>query len=459
MEQKVKALLPTKKLDDNIIKLLDEEVLNRELIEALNQEFARKKLNGKTVPCLFDETKSVEDLTEVEKMTFAEVCFNVLKKQDKSWYEDFNIEKYFSNQDLMFYECYVNKEEIINEMHFKNCIKINDNNYRTNMSGKQVYQYFKNMLILYNKSTQRASKLKKLGTKDKYTRTVSLNKKAVREIADEILNKTFEESEIILNIRLIKGKTPQFKFDAYSIEGVGDITIVPNYDRSSKYCTFCEIIDGYHRASGMIEAVGEHYEKTGKWLDTSIGVKIVLADYDRALRIISQTFKRTDTNKQWLKSLEKNDNGKFVDKVISSSKVLKDNVENTIEECIAFKKETYKSILIDVVDELNIEVNDIAVSTYTSYEMAQKLDELVSIVKMKIKNDKDYQYMLMPNMYILYFKMAYLLTMTGDTIKKYNYILDKLMSLTDLEIKDLKLDKSQFSFNNIFNLIYESEVL
>lgn len=451
--KEVIVMKPMSDLDKEIQQVLNEEANNIELLRELNEEFAKKGFNLKTISTLFNETKTVDELNDMERIAFAEACQRIFKKEGREWANSFITKKYFSQQTLIEYETYMNVKPIINEVHFKNCIKIDDYNYRTIMTGKQVYDYMNNMLILYNKATQRASKLKKVG--DKFTRTISLNKRAVREIADAVLDGTFEETEIILNLRMIKGKKQQFEFKESVIEGIGDITIIPEYDRDSDYMSFLEIVDGYHRISGVKMAMEQYYQKTGKWLDCKIGVKLIIADVDRALRVISQTFKRTDTNKDWLKAIEKNDTTKFVDEFIKNSRMLKEEVENSIEECKAFNVRTYKSILVDTVKKLDIAVNDPTEVSYCALGMAKNIDLLIGLVDRKIKRNLDYKYLNYPNMYIVYTKCAYLLYQKEGTIIDCEKIIDRLTELSDEEIKSLKLNVKNFNFNNIFNLINE----
>ena len=203
-------------------------------------------------------------------------------------------------------------------------------------------------------------------------------------------------------------------------------------------------------------AMEQYYQKTGKWLDCKIGVKLIIADVDRALRVISQTFKRTDTNRDWLKAIEKNDTTKFVDEFIKNSRMLKEEVENSIEECKAFNVRTYKSILIDTVKKLDIAVNDPTEVSYCALGMAKNIDLLIGLADRKIKRNLDYKYLNYPNMYIVYTRCAYLLYQKEDSnILDCEKIIDRLTELTEEEIKSLKLNVKNFNFNNIFNLIDE----
>lgn len=457
-EQEI-IMKPIKDLDKEIQKVLDKESGNFHLLRELNEEFAKKGMNLKNISALFNENKTVEEMDDMEKIAFSNACKVTFEKEGKDWYRDFEVERYFSNKSILNYLTFVNSKPIVDEVFFKNAVKIDNYNYRCIATGKQVYDYINNMLWLYNKTTQRAGKLKKIG--DKYTRSISLNKKAVREIADSVLDGTFEESEIILNLRKIKGKKQQFVFKEGKIENIGDITIVPEYNVNSEHLTFLEIIDGYHRLSGIKMAMEEHYQKTNEWLECKIGVKLVIADMNRALRIISQTFKRTDTNRDWLKAIEKTDTTIFVDDIIKNSKMLKGNVENTFEECQAFNGRTYKTVLIDSVKKLEIPVDDIVESSFCSSGIAKNIDLIVSFVDKKIKEDSKYKFLNYCNMYIVYTRYAYMLYISeySDTevIIKCKELIDFLSQLGDEMASEYKLNLKNFNFNNIFNLISEVE--
>lgn len=456
-ERELRGILPIAKLDENIVKLLDKEVSNTELLKELNRVFTQKNLNLKTIPCLFDETKDVSDMTDIEKIAFSEVCHEVLERQDKTWYKDFDVKKYFSDQSLMEYDTYINVEEPVTEIFFPIARKKGDYDYRTELTGKQVYEYMKHMLLLYNKKTQRATTIKKLGTEGTVTRQISLNRKGTKEIKDLVLAGDFEESEVILNVRLIKGKKPQLEFnELFKDTGIGELLIIPNYDRESDYTTYVEIIDGFHRLKGIYDAVEEYKEETGKWLDFSIGAKIVLADQDRALRIVAQTFKRTDTNKDFLKGIEQTDISRFLDKLINNSRELKDNVEYTIEECKLFNKLTYKSVLVKTLEKLDIKYSDISEVAYLTEDMAEKLDLIINLVKKRIKKDLNYSYLLEPNMFIIYLKASYLLTkIERGHIKAIEEMIDKLTSIEKDELNKFGIGKPRYQINNIFNLINE----
>ena len=117
MEIKNTAMQPMKKLDGEIAEVLDKEINNFELLNKLNDIYTKKNLNLKTISCLFEETKDIDEMTTIEKIAFAEACYEVFKEQGKeSWYRKFEVDRYFSQQDLMYYDTYIDKREIIDEL-------------------------------------------------------------------------------------------------------------------------------------------------------------------------------------------------------------------------------------------------------------------------------------------------------------------------------------------------------
>lgn len=421
-------------------KIIDNEVDNFKLQKEINKKFLEKGLNPNLVKCLFSGTKLVADMDDIEKMTFADACYKILKNTNC------NIAYYFSDNKIIEWGNYINVSEKINEICCEDFRRIDSYEYHGDFTYEQVYKYMKNILWVYYPSTQRSSKYKEsTGT---VVREVNVNKKSVREIADLILKGKFESTEIILNCMLFKGKTPQIFFDKKYKE-IGDITIKPNYDIDNDNYTICTILDGYHRILGICKAVELHYEKTGEWIKGKISCKLVLADIVRAKRIVELVFKRTDDDKSWLKSLEQSDYTEFVDMIVSNSSVLKNNVADIYEQCKYNKKITYKVVLNDTVKKLNIDVANKSKSLFSAMDMAKMIDSLFEIIEQSKNNDIDFdRYYKLPNMFVGYITIAYILkdrNMKFQDCFKIVNVMRKNIDVTT--IKKLKLDIKNFPIN------------
>lgn len=463
-ESSVTALHPMNELNDLLRLILKKEVDNAELQKTANIYYAKKNLSMRTVACLFDETKDIRELDETEKIALTFAFYEgfktgIINKNIINNYEELNPINYFSNAALVRYNSFINEVDTIDSIKLNNYIMIDDFNYRGNITYKQIYDYRKNSLLLYNRATQRASKIVELGNSGEYVYQNSVDEKAVREIKEAILNNTFEESEIILNVRLVQDKEPNFR-PIEKVNDIFDINITPNYNYDSEKYTVVEILDGYHRILAIEQAVAEHYKETGKWLENKIGVKLVLADEKRALRIVRQTFKRTATDEQYLKSIEQNDITEFVDKVIENSDILRNNVANTYEESLAFNKLTYKAIMNDVVKYLNIDVNKFSVKNFMSKKFSMSLDLLYNIInenrlhfneevgidESKLKILKN------PNIISAYMTMIYY-SKEKEIISENvaNGIINNILKLTNKDIQKLNLNNRNCSVKKIIN--------
>lgn len=441
----ISTLLPMKKLDEELIKIINKEVNNKELIKNINAIFAKKNLTLKTVACLFNGSKSIREIDTMEKIAFTYGCYETLKvkrKNNKSlkdeylYREELDPANYFSDQILVRYEIFMSESDVVNIVEFKNFIMIDDNNSRGNVSLLDVYKYRKNTLWLYNRSTQRAPEIVPMGNSGEYTYRNSVDEKAVKEMTEAILDGRFEETEVILNVRLIPDKEPDVKVVTKGKpEGIADIIVTPNYDINSENYTVVEILDGYHRILAIEEAVRIYHERTGEWLKGCIGVKLVFADEKRALRIVRQTFKRTATDEQYLKSIEEDDISMFVDKIISKSSILKLNVGNVYEECLAFGKITYKSLLNDTIRKLGIDVTKRSSANFTSDFLAKGIDEIYEIINDIYKDDKDI--LCNPNIIAGYVKAIY--EMINKELDAEEIIV-KALKLSKKDIRDMKLN-------------------
>ena len=90
------------KLKLEINKLLKEEFDNTELKKSLNQSFASKNLNLKTIPLLFEGKKFVEQLNDYELIAFCKGAYNIFRSN-----KNLNPNNYFSDAMLEGYKNYI----------------------------------------------------------------------------------------------------------------------------------------------------------------------------------------------------------------------------------------------------------------------------------------------------------------------------------------------------------------
>jgi hypothetical protein len=340
-------------LKNNLDKLLNANLTNRELSKLLTSEVYQKNLPSNLSGALFNKAKEIIDCNEKELICLSSVFYKYFKN------EEVNPKQYFSQQQIVNYYNDIREEkEEVDTLEFKDCIQINDTSYIAFADAESLYNYYVNNLIIYNKSTQRASRIRVLGS-GYVVKEISVNKNAVKEIANEMLNHTYESDMIIFNVVQIPNKILNVNYENRIL------SIKPNLDLQDEDTTIVNVVDGYHRLSAIVRAA-EKCKKENKTIPKDMGliVKIVIRDIIGAKRIVSQSFKRSATNKDFLKSLEVSDYSKLADAFISRCDILRDNVYDTYEECLIQKGYTYKVLLTDtikmIIDKDKVYLNNLS---------------------------------------------------------------------------------------------------
>lgn len=334
------------KSKNELIKLLESKLknnkINSSLAKALNEELLKKNINPNLTGLLFNGMKDIIDLNDNELILLSKVFYNYFKDSD------LKPSHYFSDKDLINYETNIKEHyESINLIELNNTIKINDTSFITFIKAEMLYNMYESNIIVYNKETQRSPKIRVLG-KNYVVKQISLNKNAVKEIANEMLNETYESDLIIFNVLQLPNNVPNISYDN------GTLYIKPNLNVEDEDFTVVSIVDGFHRLSGLVDAVTK-LKRDKKEIPESMGliVKIVVRDIEGAKRIITQSFKRSATDKDFLKSLEVNDYTKLTDAFIKGlPDCIRKKVMSTYEEQMYMHGITNKILIADTLKEI-----------------------------------------------------------------------------------------------------------
>jgi hypothetical protein len=204
-----------------------------------------------------------------------------------------------------------------------------------------------------------------------------------------------------------------------------------------------------------IKAYGNALKKGKKLEDRGFPIKITMRDLKGAQRIVNQTFKRSDTDRQWLSTLENSDYNEFVDLLIKSSQTLKDKVVKTYDEYVAIPSITYSAILSETIEKYatDIPVNSKLQRKMIAEKMATIIDELFEYLLMKYKTMDTLMketHLADVNIFVGYLIVANELRKIEDDYETHLIkIGDKLMSLTKEELEPLKLAWRSFSIKRI----------
>ena len=442
----IKELIPLDKKQDIFNKIVTEEFMNNNLINIISKEFIKKGIPTKTIMSLFSREQTLFDLNIIEQIAFITGAYEGLE------WDYLKIEKWFQDDEIVQYEVYSNIEEEINVMNFHNVIKIDDYNYFGYITLKQIYEYYSNKLILYNKDTQREPVYEELGTKNHFIRKISLNQKAVNEIRDLVLNGDYEEDMIILNLLLLENIEQVLQLtDEKVIDNIYNVEIVPNYDVNSINKTICNILDGFHRFMGCFNAYSEILNNPNKYPKANKGLpfKLVLRNSEKARNIVRQSFKRTDTGKEWLETLKTDDYTKFADELINNCSVLRGKVAQTYNEYKAVDGMlTTKYLIIWITERLKIQVNNLSARVKYVKEIANTLEQLWICMAdnyfdgdiEKLNNSSKFANI---NAFAGYITMAYFMVGIKDEFKK-GIILDNICEAVNNFDSDLMYGKLKY---------------
>ena len=334
------------KSKNELIKLLESKLktnkINSSLAKALNEELLKKNINPNLTGLLFNGMKDIVDLNDNELILLSKVFYRYFKD------DNLKPSHYFSDKDLINYETNIKEHyENINLIELNNTIKINDTSYVAFIGAEMLYNMYESNIIIYNKETQRSPKIRVLG-KNYVVKQISLNKNAVKEIANEMLNETYESDLIIFNVLQLPNNVPNISYDN------GTLYIKPNLNVEDEDFTCVNVIDGMHRLSALVNAVAK-LKKDKKEIPASMGliVKIIVRDIEGAKRVVTQSFKRSATDKDFLKSLEVNDYTKLTDAFIKElPECIREKIYPTYNECIYNGGITYKTLITDCMRKI-----------------------------------------------------------------------------------------------------------
>lgn len=352
--------------------LFDVGLKNKDLIKAINKKLTEKGISKKIMYLLYNDLKNVDELDDITIMCILDASYDVLRDNK------LKISQYFGINLITQYEAYMNVQEPLDEVILENIQEHEDGSYTGIISYNQIYDFMNNNLLIYYKETQREGKLTKLG--NKYIKTISINKKNIKEMSELAIKGELAPSEIKLNILLTdEDVEPQVYFKK-EYKDIGELCIKPEY-QDEQHKTLLSIVDGYHRVLAIVDAVGRHLSKNDEMLQGYMLITITMKTVEQIKQVILQTFKRSQTSREFLKTLESNDYTKFVDNILKNTNI---NVANTYADLKTGDHIiTYKTLLIDVVKCMDVKVNSKSASVIASKQIAENIEIILDYMKSK----------------------------------------------------------------------------
>lgn len=412
------------KLIVELTKIINKRFTDKEFIKNLNEEFLKKGFSAKTVNLLLNREKFANELNDYQLVAFCRAC-------------NINEKKYFGNNIIKSYDSYIGEKREYNSITFENMIKISDEEYIGKLSYRKIYELMSRNQLYYDLNFQRSPKIVRIGKE--YVQIPNVDTEATKKIENAALSRKLESSMGVLGLILSENTDP--KWSEKKNGEVYDLTIGDSP----------AILDFMHRLIGVTNAVLKNFSETGQYLEGYMILKFVIATPERCREIVYQSFLKSQTDVNYLKAIDNSNYNTFLEKIINNSKCLRNKVVKTFEETkMNSNILTYKSVLIDTIKTMDIEFDNMYTQRTKSKEIAENIDIIYELLcaSNKFKN--------IPNLWVSILNEAYLLCENKNNYDSMlmNYV-DIITSITDNDIKELKLNNKIFS---IINVIKKFEV-
>ena len=342
-------------LIEMIYEAVEENLLNKNLQKSLKSEFIKKGFNINFTNLLWGNNVELDNLPVEQLIAITKVFFNELKE------EKFRLTNYFSDGELFSYSLLDGKSEQVDSIVFENVIKIDNKNYMGYITGEQIAIMMENNLIGYYKQFQRNSKIVKTN-RGKFISKLDINTKNIAEMIEKSVNNNITITSVHFGIIAETIGKNGFKdgFKFIPMEGnpnVGKVIVKPNYDTSDEnYFPFLSV-DGYHRLLSYFKGYKKALSE-GKEFNSKLGFYInIFSNASECMRFISDTFRRSDTNAEFLNAIEETNENKYVGKLISNSK-LNGHVALTNAEMQLGKNWIKKDDIVNLFKHKNVSMSD-----------------------------------------------------------------------------------------------------
>lgn len=220
-----------------------------------------------------------------------------------------DLSQYFEKDEIARYQEYTPMQMLdYSTVVFSNVIKSKyKEEYICKLSYKELYELYRVSAITYNTDTQRVSNIGKRG--NVVFKMPKINKDNIESIKRLVLNGRFQSNNITFNIR----KTGSESYNFANSELVVHRTVGE---------TFIDVLDGWHRCSGIYEAIRENPN-----LDGDMTITIKNLDVDEARLFIIQEAKGAINNQAGLEFYDPDNN---IVKLISDINVFGSESNNVL---------------------------------------------------------------------------------------------------------------------------------
>jgi hypothetical protein len=266
------------KLENELYKYFERFCRNKKVIEKIKDEFKERGVSPAEIEKILDAKVLLKGVNPDIQCLLCRMFYEETNE------EMINPQKYFNEAEIKrasSFKIEVKTQEKF-PIVFEKVEKVHDDVHSFYLDAQQIVDLYSKNLIIWNKETQRQTKIKNIS--GDYVEIPDINNNSVDEISDRILKGKQMTNHITLN--LLKNSEESYEYSSKN-------------EKLTIYSGEIDIIDGAHRCFGIIKAV-----RTNPEVQFKIGVYLTNYSVDKAREFIRQENKRNDIKKSHLETFD-----------------------------------------------------------------------------------------------------------------------------------------------------------
>lgn len=337
-------LIERKELEKNLLEPMNEIKKNKEQLDRIKKNLMKYSVREGITQRIF-----IHPEEELNKLDLRLLCLLTEEVYKESKDQRVKVTDYFTDVEIRSSRTYDANLEIEHDLlslplTLKNVLMIDSENYITALDIKFIRKMMLSKLLRYNFDTQRQAKyVRRQGSIEK---VANVNPRSVREIKERLLNNTLSPTTITFNALVgTSDSGNEIIYDSKKME----LTITEG--------TFIDIIDGFHRISGALEALDVNP-------DIEFKFQVAIKNYNTttAQQHIAEVATVNEINKTHIEALKAARHSDGVVRQLQRNSDLKGRVSQTGHINLLNNEIVSYKILADTIDE--------------EFEMKTKKDEM-----------------------------------------------------------------------------------
>lgn len=325
-------LIDRKTIEHNLTEVIIKIRNKRKIVSDLKDQMVHHGIGVAETQHIINQKKPLNEFSISVLCLLSDKLYHLTK------IETSNPQNYFSEQEIkqcQTFEVSIHEERISLPHTFENVTFVRDANFSTTITAQEIKQLMESKLLTYNFETQREARVER-DNNDQIVLKPKTNPRSVSEIADLLKTGDLETTTITIN----------------ALTNTSDTGEEIVYDHKNKSLTITKgtqlnILDGYHRISGILLAL-----QSDETLDAVFDLKILNYSTRRAIKYFNQINKVNPISESRLKETnltsmatvsfeELKDKCEFLNGKISSS----EKIFTSVDQLVSSK------VLIEAIDD------------------------------------------------------------------------------------------------------------